>query len=151
MKNKLSFNKQLVHDFWNKVYCGDFLYLESIDKVGYESQSRIYYELEGELISGFANFTQSKDLKVLEIGVGLGADHQRFAENGTDLFGIDLTERAISHTKRRCEVFGLKSHLQVGDAENLEFPDGFLIEFILGECCITVQIPKRRLPKCGAF
>jgi SAM-dependent methyltransferase len=62
---------------------------------------------------------------VLEIGVGLGADHQRFAEAGADLFGIDLTERAIEHTSRRMAEFGLSSDLRVGDAEHLSFPDGF--------------------------
>ena len=62
-------------------------------------------------------------MKVLEIGVGLGADHHQFAAAGAELFGIDLTERAIAHTQHRLTVFGLKSDLAVGDAENLNFPD----------------------------
>ncbi len=60
---------------------------------------------------------------MLEIGVGLGADHQQFAEVGADLWGIDLTERAIEHTQKRFAVFGLPSRLSVCDAENLDFPD----------------------------
>jgi ubiquinone/menaquinone biosynthesis C-methylase UbiE len=62
-------------------------------------------------------------LKVLEIGVGLGADHQQFAEAGADLWGIDLTERAVEHTRRRLSAFGLGSQLALGDAEHLDFPD----------------------------
>jgi len=57
------------------------------------------------------------------VGVGLGADHQKFAEAGADLFGIDLTERAVEHTRKRLATFGLTSHLAVGDAENLDFTD----------------------------
>jgi len=60
---------------------------------------------------------------VLEIGVGLGADHQRFAEAGAELWGIDLTERAVEHTRRRLAAFGLSSTIAVGDAEALDFPD----------------------------
>lgn len=60
---------------------------------------------------------------MLEIGVGLGADHQRFAEAGAELYGIDLTSRAVEHSQRRLELFGLSSCLAVGDAENLAFED----------------------------
>ena len=34
---------------------------------------------------------------------------------------MDLTERAVAHTRRRLELFGLSSQLSVGDAENLKF------------------------------
>ena len=42
---------------------------------------------------------------------------------GTDLYGIDLTERAVEHTRRRLEIFKLASNLSLGDAEKLDFPD----------------------------
>ena len=60
---------------------------------------------------------------MLEVGVGLGADHQRFAEGGARLTGVDLTERAIKHTQQRLTAFGLKSRLLTADAENLPFGD----------------------------
>jgi ubiquinone/menaquinone biosynthesis C-methylase UbiE len=60
---------------------------------------------------------------VLEIGVGLGADHQRFAQAGAQLSGIDLTARAVEHVRRRLALFDLTSALSTGDAENLQFPD----------------------------
>jgi len=55
--------------------------------------------------------------------VGLGADHQRFAEAGAILDGIDLTQRAVSLTEDRLCQFGLKSNLKVGDVESLAYPD----------------------------
>jgi len=115
-------DKRKVHDFWNEASCGEDLLLASTDREGYRSQSRERYRLE-PFIPPFADFDAARGSRVLEIGVGLGADHQRFAESGAVLSGIDLTERAVVHTKRRLHLFGLSSELAVGDAENLSFPD----------------------------
>ena len=120
----LKSDKQQVHDFWNEAACGENLYLQKIDSEGYRAQEAERYRLE-PFILPFADFSSTRSKKVLEIGVGLGADHQRFAEAGADLYGIDLTERAVEHTRRRLCLFGLSSKLFVGDAENLEFPSCF--------------------------
>jgi ubiquinone/menaquinone biosynthesis C-methylase UbiE len=114
-------DKQQVHDFWNEASCGENLYLTQESKAGYEAQAQKRYELEPYILT-FAGFADAQGKKVLEIGVGLGADHQQFAEAGAALFGIDLTERAIEHTRQRLAAFGLHSTLSVGDAENLNFP-----------------------------
>jgi SAM-dependent methyltransferase len=114
--------KQRVSEFWNKASCGEELLLPSVEREGYVQQAQERYRLES-FIPGFADFDDSRGLKVLEIGVGLGADHQCFAQAGAHLFGIDLTPRAIEHTTRRLAVFGLKSTLAVGDAESLTFGD----------------------------
>jgi ubiquinone/menaquinone biosynthesis C-methylase UbiE len=113
-----------VHDFWNDASCGEALYLNSNDKGGYEAQSVNRYVLEPYILE-FADFKSASEKKILEVGVGLGADHQRFAESGAILYGVDLTDRAIKHTGDRLNAFGLKSQLSTGDAENLDFPDNF--------------------------
>lgn len=115
-------DKQDVHDFWNEAACGENLYLQAADRMGYIAQSAERYRLE-PFILPFADFASSKGKKVLEVGVGLGADHQCFAEAGCDLHGIDLTERAVVHTRQRLALFSLSSSLTVGDAEHLDFPD----------------------------
>lgn len=114
--------KKQVHDFWNEASCGETLYLSNLDKAGYRSQMIKRYELE-PFIEGFARFDDAHDLDVLEIGVGLGADHQRFAEAGARLTGIDLTERAVDHSRKRLHLFHLESELKVADAEDLPFVD----------------------------
>ena len=121
MTTKQNATKQQVHDFWNDAACGENLYLKSIDRADYEAQAEMRYRLE-PFILAFADFASAKGKKVLEIGVGLGADHQGFAEAGADLYGIDLTNRAVEHTRRRLALFDLSSSLSVGDAENLDFP-----------------------------
>ena len=114
--------KQAVHDFWNAASCGEAQYLHGTERAAYAEEARMRYELE-PYIPGFAGFQDTRDRDVLEIGVGLGADHLGFAQAGARLNGVDLTPRAIEHTVRRLEAFGLKSALQTADAENLPFPD----------------------------
>ena len=111
-----------VRDFWNEASCGEHLLLDKEDQNGYRAQMGKRYSLE-PFIEGFAEFDRARNLDVLEIGVGLGADHQRFAQAGARLTGIDLTGRAIEHTRRRFDLFGLKSDLRVGDAEALPFAE----------------------------
>ena len=117
-------NKLLVKDFWNEASCGEELYLKGFNKESYLNQAKFRYKLEPEIIE-FAEFTKFKGKRTLEIGVGLGADHQKLAEHGAILNGIDLTPRAINHTKRRFELMGLNSELQIADAENLPFKDKY--------------------------
>jgi SAM-dependent methyltransferase len=114
--------KKAVQDFWERASCGEELYLLATGRQGYLDQARQRYELE-PYIEQFAGFASTSGKSVLEIGVGLGADHQRFAEAGAFLSGIDLTERAVAHARRRLELFGLGSALSQGDAENLTFAD----------------------------
>jgi ubiquinone/menaquinone biosynthesis C-methylase UbiE len=114
--------KQQVHDFWNDASCGEEQYLPGTDRAGFEAHARTRYALE-PFIRDLAKFSETRGKKVLEIGVGLGADHQQFAEAGAVLSGIDLTSRAIEFTRLRLQAFGLTSQLATGDAENLAFPD----------------------------
>lgn len=115
-------SKSDVREFWDRAACGEELYLTSPTVQGYANQAARRYELEPYIVS-FADFSRWKGKRVLEIGVGLGADHQKFAEAGAELWGIDLTDQAIRHTRLRFELLGLNSTLETGDAEQLDFPD----------------------------
>ncbi len=115
-------SKQLVKEFWNQSSCGENLYLIGDDlKTKFTNQLKERLRLE-PLIPIFAEFPKWSNKKVLEIGVGLGADHQLFAEAGAVLNGCDLTPRAIEFTKQRFDLFNLKSELSVADAEHLPYP-----------------------------
>ena len=114
--------KDDVKAFWEKASCGEALYLSEVSADGFQEQMEHRYKLEPYIID-FAEFGSAKGKKVLEIGVGLGADHQMFAESGADLYGIDLTARAVDFVNKRLELFGLHSNIKVGDAEALSFND----------------------------
>jgi len=118
----MSTEKDAVRDFWDEASCGEKLYLEGADPEGFRKQAAARYALEPYIVP-FADFSSTRGKRVLEIGVGLGADHQRFAEAGAALSGLDLTPRAVDFTRRRLAAFGLSSDLQVGDAEQLPFED----------------------------
>jgi ubiquinone/menaquinone biosynthesis C-methylase UbiE len=114
--------KEEVAEFWSRASCGEDLYLKGDTAQDYRHQMAERYRLE-PYIPKFADAATWRGQEVLEVGVGLGSDHQLFAEAGAILSGIDYTERAIEHTKRRLELFGLQSDLQRADAEDLPFPD----------------------------
>jgi len=134
--------KQLEKEFWEDASCGEKLYLDTPSREGYLKHLQKRYELEPEILS-FAQFEKHTGHKVLEIGLGLGADHQKWAEAGAFLIGVDLTKRAIEHTRRRFHLLGLTPRLQVADAENLPFQDNtFDLVYSWGVLMCTPDTPK---------
>lgn len=124
-------SKAAVRDFWDSASCGEALLLPTADKQGHLKHYTARYALEEGAIAPF--FLDVSGKKVLEVGVGLGADHHRLSIMGAELTGIDLTPRAIEHTKRVADLFGIKTDLSVGDVENLQFPESsFDIVFAWG-------------------
>lgn len=111
-----------VQAYWEAGSCGEELYLSGAELEDYERQASERYRLE-PCILGFADFERYSGQRVLEIGVGMGADHRRFAEAGADLAGIDLTDRAVQHVRRQFELTGLTSDLRTGSVETLDFAD----------------------------
>jgi ubiquinone/menaquinone biosynthesis C-methylase UbiE len=138
----LEADKKAVEEFWDKASCGEDLYLQNQQREGYVEHARKRYELE-PVIEEFAEFASVAGKKVLEIGVGLGADHQRFAQAGAQLTGIDLTARAVAHTRRRLALFNYDSVLSTGDAENLQFSsDAFDCVYSWGVLHHSPNTPK---------
>ena len=119
----LDARKAEVRRFWDAASCGE-VYAEGStaeEKLLRNAEARSRLE---PYIRDFARFWEGSGQDVLEIGVGMGADHLEWARSGPHhLAGIDLTPRAVSWTAQRLDTFGLKSDLWEGDAENLPFAD----------------------------
>lgn len=111
--------KTRVAEFWNAEPCGA-RYLEG--ESAFESHARARYALEPH-IPGFAGFASSKGLRVLEIGVGMGADYEQWLRAGANATGVDLSSSSLAQTRRRRELAGLNVDLRLADAENLPFED----------------------------
>jgi ubiquinone/menaquinone biosynthesis C-methylase UbiE len=107
--------KKKVQDFWNSEACGE--------RYG-EEQDAVRYRIEPEILE-FAAFDEAAGKRVLEIGVGMGADFTRWGRAGARAIGVDLTERAAGLTNKRLHAEGLENSCSVaiGDAEQLPFPD----------------------------
>jgi SAM-dependent methyltransferase len=115
--------KDSVREFWNENSCGEVYAVGTDLRERLENHARERYVLE-PWIHPFADFPAGISKDVLEIGVGMGADHLEWAKAlPRSLAGIDITDRAISFTADRLGLYGLSSDLRVADAENLPFPD----------------------------
>ncbi len=115
--------KATVEAFWDAMSCGE-IYADGENMCGrLRAQARTRYLLE-PYIHDFACFADGAGRDVLEIGVGMGADHVEWARvKPRSLAGIDLTARAVEHTRVRLECEGLPSDVRVGDAEALPYAD----------------------------
>lgn len=119
MADTINEQKNEVRRFWNSDPCGT-RYLEG--KEGFDAHARSRYALE-PYISDFAKFESAGGVKVLEIGVGMGADYLEWLKAGARATGVDLSATSIEKARRRCELAGYQPDLRVADAENLPFPD----------------------------
>jgi ubiquinone/menaquinone biosynthesis C-methylase UbiE len=113
-------SKTDVAEFWNAEPCGT-RYLG--EKSAFEEHARKRYELEPH-IPDFAGFQSARGLRVLEIGVGIGADYEQWLKAGALATGVDLSILSLRVARLRCEAAGLKPDLHQADAEDLPFPSG---------------------------
>jgi ubiquinone/menaquinone biosynthesis C-methylase UbiE len=111
--------KNEVRQFWDADPCGS-RYLEQ--RQDFEAHARARYALE-PYIAEFAKFKSAHGKKVLEIGVGMGADYLEWLKAGAQATGVDLSPASIERARLRCELAGYNADVQVADAENLPFPD----------------------------
>jgi ubiquinone/menaquinone biosynthesis C-methylase UbiE len=71
-----------------------------------------------------AGFENTHGLRVLEIGCGCGSEAERFVRAGARYTAVDLTNAAVSITRRRFQLGGLEGRFVQADAEDLPFDDG---------------------------
>jgi len=108
--------KARVTSFWNAAPCGS-RYLVGSSLQNHASER---YRLE-PYIFDFAQFSSSRGQRVLEIGVGMGADYEQWLRAGAIATGVDLSQESLAHTRQRCEIAGFKPDLHLADAEKLPF------------------------------
>jgi ubiquinone/menaquinone biosynthesis C-methylase UbiE len=125
-----------VRSFWEQQPCGTDAEAVGDAKPG---SAEWYGRIEAAryarepLVHSIAQFTRWHGHKVLEIGVGSGADHLQFARAGADLWGVDLTDAAVETTRQHLELHGFTPRVQRADAEHLAFePESFDLVYSFG-------------------
>jgi len=109
--------------YWDDEVCGEVYASGRTPEERFRNHAAARHELE-PYIRPFARFHQGARQDVLEVGVGMGADHAEWAgHDPRRLAGLDSSPRAVDSTRRRLEILGLHSHLAVGDAQHLPFRD----------------------------
>jgi len=58
--------------------------------------------------------------KILEIGCGTGSSTVALAEQGADVYGVDIDETAIPVARKRCEVFGVSANFFAANATEVK-------------------------------
>lgn len=111
--------KASVRDFWNAGPCGARDLGEHED---FAAHARARYTREPYILD-FADFAHSRGKRVLEIGVGMGADYLEWLKAGANATGVDLSDASLECARRRCTLAGYEPDLQVADAEHLPFAD----------------------------
>ena len=115
--------KTEVRDFWNSSPCGEIYAVGDTDEERWRRHAETRYRLE-PYIRPFALFDEGTAQRILEVGVGIGADHLEWARSvPRSLAGVDLSRKAIDVTTGRLRAAGFTSDLRVADAEDLPFPD----------------------------
>jgi ubiquinone/menaquinone biosynthesis C-methylase UbiE len=129
LEHKNEVQKHEVGQFWDADPCGS-RYLQQ--RQDFEGQARMRYAMEPH-IADFANFKSSRGMKVLEIGVGMGADYLEWLKAGARATGVDLSSASIEQARLRCGLAGYGADLRLADAENLPFPaDSFDVVYSYG-------------------
>jgi SAM-dependent methyltransferase len=119
--------KEAIAQFWDREPCGTrFEGSEAAPRYSreyFEAQEAFRYGREPEIFS-FAQFTRYHGQRVLEVGVGAGADFLQWVRAGADAHGIDLTPEGIHHARERLAAYGLRAaDLRVADCEALPYAD----------------------------
>ena len=79
---------------------------------------------------------ERRNLKILEVGCGQGANLWFLAKEGFDVYGIDISPSAIRKTEKYLNEYNLKANLKVADARELPYENEF---FDIVIDCATVQ------------
>ena len=118
--------KEIVKDFWERNPCGarDVACLEKGSTEFFETVERQRFQGD-EYMFDVVQFDRWKDKKVLEVGCGLGTDLFQFARAKAEVYGVDLTKKGVTLTRKRLALSGLQGLLCIGDAESLPFPTNY--------------------------
>ena len=115
--------KERVRAFWQAHPCGTkFSDAEIGTPEFFERVEAHRYDKEWHIPTA-ADFANTRGLRVLEIGCGMGTDGAQFAKAGANYTGVDLTDAAVELARKRFQVSGLEGEFRVADAERLDFPD----------------------------
>lgn len=80
---------------------------------------------------------ERKNIKILEVGCGQGANLWFLAKEGFDVYGIDISPSAIKKAKKYLsEAYNVKADLKVADAREFPYENEF---FDIVIDCATVQ------------
>jgi SAM-dependent methyltransferase len=123
-------DEQTVQDFWQDHACGDALVGGLIERFGgdyekfFTDYDQFRYSLERHL-PACLDALNVGGKRVLEIGLGQGADSESLIRRGAAWSGLDLTAESVERVRTRLTLRDLPfEQLRQGSVLDLPFPDG---------------------------
>jgi SAM-dependent methyltransferase len=123
-------DEQTVQDFWQQHACGDALVGGLKERFGgdyerfFSDYDQFRYSLERHLPTCFDELGVAGK-RVLEIGLGQGADSESLIRRGARWTGIDLTAESVERVRTRLTLRDLPfDDLRQGSVLDLPFADG---------------------------
>jgi ubiquinone/menaquinone biosynthesis C-methylase UbiE len=117
--------EQAIHEFWDTHPCGESQ-VEGLS-LDHEAFFRRYdtfrYRLEAHILRRL-DAIDFQGKRVLEIGLGQGADSEQIIRRGAIWSGLDLSPESISRVSTRLRLRGLPyERLELGNARSMPFHD----------------------------
>lgn len=117
--------EEAIREFWDAHPCGESL-VDSL-RADHEAFFRRYdafrYQREAHILKRL-DAIDFKGRRVLEIGLGQGADSEQIIRRGAIWSGLDLSPESVSRVSTRLRLRGLPyDRLECGSALALPFPD----------------------------
>ncbi len=102
---------------------------------GHASLPEVWKEVLSEVLPG--------RMRVLDVGTGTGFLAILLAELGHEVVGVDLSEGMLRVAEEKAERKGLRIKFEIGDAENLHFPDESFDAVICRHLLWTLPNPEK--------
>ncbi len=121
-------NESDIKEFWNNNPCGDWQVGGLNQRRGnyeafFSDYDRFRYKKEAHILRCLDNI-DFKDKKVLEIGLGQGADSEQIIRRGAVWSGLDLTPESVARVQTRLTLRALPHEtVKQGSALDIPFND----------------------------
>lgn len=122
-------DEQTVQDFWQRHACGDALVGGLKEQFGgdyerfFSDYDEFRYGMEDHLPACF-DALEVSGKRMLEIGLGQGADSESLIRRGARWSGVDLTSESVERVRTRLTLRDLLfDRLEQGSVLDLPFPD----------------------------
>lgn len=116
-----------IKDFWNAHPCGAELVGDLTDETRkeyedfFERYDRYRYETEAHILKNLDRIDW-KGKRVLEIGLGQGADAEQINSRGGIYNGVDLTDESVKRVRMRFALKGCSGFERIEQASALSLP-----------------------------